>query len=371
MQSYYYNSFIKAVLRGNLKQARHLVETHDLNVCYDSCAALYIAIQNRHLKLLQFLLKRRGKIDKSFLSRHLSHFVSANSFYNEDLEMVRFLLNENLLNLHHSQDRLFRLAAQFGQLDMVKFLVFRGADLSGKDFAATRHSVLNGDVKMFKFLRQVLIKDNFNKYFNNRYFYFDEALQSESLEMIKYVCENHHIDVNNTFLPLKFLSRRPNILKYLVSQGLDVSKIDLVEIFKWGYSLNKYVDRRELQNVIETGDKSLIKNFLKKLRAEKEDYEWAFIFAVWYGDLDVIKFLEEEGADVRTWKDYAMSLSVKAGHLNVVKYLILKGLSLGPHGYDGGLSILEVSAQSGHMHVFKYLKSILPNDKMDVSVIFK
>ncbi len=43
------------------------------------------------------------------------------------------------------------------------------------------------------------------------------------------------------------------------------------------------------------------------------------------GNLDVVKYLVSQGADIHADKDWALGLAAENGHLAIVKYLKLQG----------------------------------------------
>ena len=71
-------------------------------------------------------------------------------------------------------------------------------------------------------------------------------------------------------------------------------------------------------------------------------------------DLDVIKDLVKEGADIHANDNEALRWAAENGHLDVVKYLVSMGADI--HALDDGT--LRWAAINGHKDVVKYLKSI-------------
>lgn len=68
-------------------------------------------------------------------------------------------------------------------------------------------------------------------------------------------------------------------------------------------------------------------------------------------DINTIKYLVENGADIHTCDDYALLLSSEYGYLEVVKYLIELGANI--HALNE--QALHLSAQYGYLKVVKYL----------------
>ena len=71
-------------------------------------------------------------------------------------------------------------------------------------------------------------------------------------------------------------------------------------------------------------------------------------------DVNTIKYLIEQGADIHVYNDYVLRYSAENGNLELVKYLIEKGADI--HANDD--YALCWSAENGHLKVVKYLKSL-------------
>jgi len=69
------------------------------------------------------------------------------------------------------------------------------------------------------------------------------------------------------------------------------------------------------------------------------------------GNLDIVKYLVENGADIHAYDDYALKWSARNGHLDVVKYLLEKGANI----HADNDSVLIDSAYYGRLDVVKYL----------------
>jgi ankyrin repeat protein len=69
------------------------------------------------------------------------------------------------------------------------------------------------------------------------------------------------------------------------------------------------------------------------------------------GNLSMVKYLVENGANIHACCDYALRYSSKNGHLPVVKYLIEKGADV--HAFCG--EALLWAAESGHLSIVKHL----------------
>mgnify|MGYP001202680553 CR=1 FL=1 len=86
---------------------------------------------------------------------------------------------------------------------------------------------------------------------------------------------------------------------------------------------------------------------LKKYKAHEVELKY---IGEWK-NVEVMKYLIDNGADIHANDDYALSCSANNGHLEVVKYLIEQGADV--HAYND--AALRSSAYNGHFEVVKYL----------------
>ena len=76
--------------------------------------------------------------------------------------------------------------------------------------------------------------------------------------------------------------------------------------------------------------------------------------ACWNGNLEVIKDLVENGADIHNFNDWPLTVAAYCGHLKVVKYLVEKGADI----HSGDDRPLENAARNGHLEIVNYLRKI-------------
>ena len=89
----------------------------------------------------------------------------------------------------------------------------------------------------------------------------------------------------------------------------------------------------------------------KLLDEYKENYQSLLTASSRKGELPVVKYAIEKGADVRGEENMALVHAAWKGHLNVVKYLVYKGADI--HANDD--NSLRTAAEHGHLDVVKYL----------------
>jgi len=90
-------------------------------------------------------------------------------------------------------------------------------------------------------------------------------------------------------------------------------------------------------------------------------------FSAWNGQLEIIKFLIARGADIHAADDGALRWSALMGHLDAVKFLTAQGADI--HADDD--EALKESALLGNLNVFKFLISHGANIHINNDCIFR
>lgn len=101
-------------------------------------------------------------------------------------------------------------------------------------------------------------------------------------------------------------------------------------------------------------DIELVK-YLVENNADIHAYEdLAVRWAAGNGHLEIVKYLLEIGADIHVYDDLAVRWAAENGHLEVVKYLVKNGADI--HARDD--LAFQWAAERGHLEVVNYLKSL-------------
>ena len=84
-----------------------------------------------------------------------------------------------------------------------------------------------------------------------------------------------------------------------------------------------------------------------------ENYEGnaLFLAAVGAGELSLVKYVLQKGADIHVYDDNALRYAVETNHTNMVKFLIDNGADV--HIYDD--LPLRLASQNGNLEMIKYL----------------
>jgi len=99
---------------------------------------------------------------------------------------------------------------------------------------------------------------------------------------------------------------------------------------------------------------------LKETDFELKDKNKALFWFSRRGNLEIVKCLVENGANVNAGDDYALYEAASCGHLEVVKYLVSKGSNIRSHRCQA----LKRAERNNHVEVVKYLEEVLRNDRL-------
>ena len=102
------------------------------------------------------------------------------------------------------------------------------------------------------------------------------------------------------------------------------------------------------------GDIERIKYLVSQGADIKYNDDYAIRCASANGHLEVVKYLVSLGANIRADDDYAVRLASSRGHLEVVTYLV----SLGANIRADDDRVVKLASQKGHLEVVKYLVSL-------------
>jgi len=81
--------------------------------------------------------------------------------------------------------------------------------------------------------------------------------------------------------------------------------------------------------------------------------------ASWYGHIEIVNFLVENGADINS-QDYeygytSLIIASKCGHIEIVKHLIEKGVDINVTNLDGKTALI-LALENRHTDIVKLFK---------------
>lgn len=315
-----------------------------------------------------------NKMNPSKKINHLNTFHISKNSEDEKYQKLWNLLyqlcsEENLKEiekvlLHNEMDNVFFVACQVGNLNVIKYLVSKGANI---------HAEYKGeDGKMYKGFPLIICAEEGHldviKYFDtlgidihsNDEKAFKSACEYKQLDVIHYLVKRgvdiHTNGPNRSSLKeFGFLCSLPDhvkMAKYFVSQGADI------------HFNNEFA----LKNACEVGKLEMVR-FLVSQGANIHCYEminnarieeFPLIVACEKGHLNVVQFLVEgcpsvgikTSADITIMKNAPLGIACEHGNVQVAKYLISKGAN--PKDRP---QILEFACEKGHLECVKYLVS--------------
>jgi len=104
-----------------------------------------------------------------------------------------------------------------------------------------------------------------------------------------------------------------------------------------------------IREVIIPKDANVIE-FEDKLRADKVILKERMALS----KVETWKYLVDHGANIHTYNDYALRLTARNGHFDIVKYLVEQGANI--HAYND--YALRWAIKNDHRNIVEYLKSL-------------
>ena len=159
---------------------------------------------------------------------------------------------------------------------------------------------------------------------------------------------------DDSYFRLRTLARFPETVQYK-----DYINENKTRTWKNHYlTIVKYIDllQRRYKYIYTAEDKSPELLYLARLLTPKFSYSknLALSWASFYGKLEIIKYLFEDGANIDSNESEALRWASEDGRLKVVKYLVQNGANI--HAQND--YALRIATLNRHLMVVKYLKSL-------------
>ncbi len=184
---------------------------------------------------------------------------------------------------------------------------------------------------------------------------FDKAIQTDHLNVVKYLIEKQGLDVNiknhlgQAPLHVAAANGRLSIVQYLLSQGAHLNTTD-------------NTGNLPLDKAIQTGRLNVVKYFIDEqdLNVNGENYlgQTPLHVAAAHGRLNIIQYLLSQGAHLNA-TDSAGNLpldkAIQSSRLNVIEYLTdNQSVLRGNNQTNDGLITLYEAAKRGRLDIIKY-----------------
>lgn len=207
--------------------------------------------------------------------------------------------------IHYNDELPLRYAAKAGQLAVVEYLVLSGANIRARDNLALRWAAWGGDVRVIRFL----VERGADIHADH-----DDAVVKASLD------------------------GRLDAIKYLVSRGADI------------YTQGD----KAMEMSIQYGHSDVVDYLVAQYGVNIDYVKGRFLLlAVKSGQLDLVEYFDELGADIHTGSDTALFLAAKHGHLDIFAYLIARGADI----HANNTVVLRAAIHSGNIDLVDYILS--------------
>jgi ankyrin repeat protein len=274
----------------------------------------------------QFFLKAIYYISR-MREKYYYEYNSGN--FKTQYEIIRSA-KKNYINETEIMNSILFNAAMEGELPLIVWSLKNGANIHFNNDSAIRFASANGNLEIVKYLIE-------NGSLPNGLF---AASANGNLEIVKYLVERgaNIRENNDEALVAAIKEGYLEILKYLFEQ---YPKED-GELYRYILSLG----------LIEStlfGQLEMVKYFIEQ-GADVQSYDNLALAKAVY-NLDIIKYLIENGADIHTRDEYLLIINSRDGIFKTVKYLVENGADI----HTQNDQALNYASENGHLEIIKYL----------------
>lgn len=332
-----------------------------------------------HISSIWGYVSRHGKLIDEFYFN--SVYIYQGVFYTEmstplhllvengDYEAVKAILTHieekhsgrfnSVINAKKNYGRTaLHVAAENGELRVVKLLVSKGIDINSRDEAhgtPLMSAVYGRDLNTVEYLIGKGADVNAKSGLCNTSLHF--AADSGELDIVKcLIGEGANVNAKNrdyrTPLHFAIYSGESDIVKYLVSEGADVNVKD-----KDGRTL--------LHIAAESGELEIMKCLISKgvdIDVKSRCNNTPLHVAAYSGKLSAVKYLISKGADINAKNKYdstPLHSAAENGNIDIVEYLVKKGADVKAKNKGAFFSgtPLHMAALRGSLKMAEYLVS--------------
>jgi len=134
----------------------------------------------------------------------------------------------------------------------------------------------------------------------------------------------------------------------------EVTLPDREEIYEEPENPKKFKAHRVILGERREINLELIKELVNEGANIHAKDDLALRWAVYYGHLEIVKFLVSVGANIHTINDYPLQSAAENGHLEIVEYLVNVGANVHSENYRA----LRWAVENGHLEIVEYLKNL-------------
>lgn len=164
--------------------------------------------------------------------------------------------NQREALIHCFHDKPVRTAAEYGHLEIVEYLIERGANIYADNNYAFEHATRGGHLKLIQYFVEEYGYDIDND------FYLNIVVDKGKIDVVRYLCSIRKKSINDDTIKLAARCGRINILKYFESMGYNIN-----------CGLSKSIEYRQVhvaKYILSKGAE--INDHMVKLVAEREKY---------------------------------------------------------------------------------------------------
>ena len=363
------NPVLEAAMLGKSSKEIELINSNKMNK-EDEQKILFYTAAFGSVDAMK-LLEAKGIDIKSKDSNENTTLIIAAQYGN--LEMVKYLLNKGVIDIeaqNSESNSVILTAILYNQLEVVQYLIGQGAKAGYKPkddpegdntIKMIGYAATNGNIDMMK----LLISNGYPINNDTISDAISDASQYNKLESMKYILsiwKNPDIiisDTNSTPLGLNCLFGNIDIVKLLVEHGAKINGIDnynipIIIAAKYGYTevvdyLLKQGADVNAASINQDGEQKGLKSSSVLMEAATAGY------------LDIVKLLIDNGANVNYQadglnNDTALNCAARGSSRNIVEYLIKKGANINYQNAKGETPLIIAASWSQKYNIKVLLK---------------
>ena len=293
-----------------------------------------------------------------------------NAVKNDELDLVKYLVSQGA-DVTANDNEAIISAAEGNHLAIVKYLVSKGADVTADDNEVLLHAVANENLALVKYL----VSQGADVTAQNNAAIID-ATEYKNLDIVKYlVSQGATQDIKDEYLINAIIYEDIQLIKILVSQGVDIHKYDILiyaiesenlEILKYLVSQGLDVtanDNKAIIRAAEDNNLDLVKYLVSQGADVTAQNNKAIKDAIKYNNLDIMEFLVSKGAsiDIDKIEQYQYNdliiNTIRNNNLDILKYLVSQGINIDELTKYGQFLLIRIAVNNNNLDLVKYLVS--------------